>query len=188
MVENAIFLQIFHTAANSGNQKPQPPKHHHNNNKNQNHTENTFSHQPNRYIISSLNSETQIKPRKKKNHNTVKLSEEGREGERSVLGSRMISFGVWWSRSGTTNRSCDCDRDRCEGEVERRSRRVRFEVEWWSRSQIALGSRFNLFLDAISLAEAWLAGGVCSLPLSSSSISLSLSSLFLYFPKNCIWR
>ena len=34
MVENAIFLQIFHTAiqptaANSGNQKPQPPKHHH---------------------------------------------------------------------------------------------------------------------------------------------------------------
>ena len=34
LVENAIFLQIFHTAiqstvANSGNQKPQPPKHHH---------------------------------------------------------------------------------------------------------------------------------------------------------------
>ena len=34
IVENAIFLQIFHlaiqpTAANSGNQKPQPPKHHH---------------------------------------------------------------------------------------------------------------------------------------------------------------
>ena len=34
MVENAIFLQIFHMAiqpkvANSGNQKPQPQKHHH---------------------------------------------------------------------------------------------------------------------------------------------------------------
>ena len=39
----SYFLQIFHTAiqptaANSGNQKPQPPKHHHHN-KNQNHTE-----------------------------------------------------------------------------------------------------------------------------------------------------
>ena len=34
MVENAIFLQFFHTAiqpmaTNSSNQKPQPPKHHH---------------------------------------------------------------------------------------------------------------------------------------------------------------
>ena len=167
MVENAIFLQIFHTAiqptaANSGNQKPQPPKHHH-------HTTTTtkikitqkthfltFSHifsLPNKYIISSLNSETQIKPRKK-NHNPIKLREEGREGGRSVLGSRTIGFGVrriWvrdrgrrigaatviaigakarsrsgmtnlGSRSGTTNRCCDCDRNRREGEVERRSR------------------------------------------------------------------
>ena len=185
-----------------------PPPHHHNNNKNQNHTENTFSHLPNKYIISSLNSETQIKPRKKKNHNPVKLREEGREGGRSVLGSRTIGFGVRRSRSGTTNlgsrsgmknQCCDCDRDRREGEVEgwsrtaklkgeveRRSRRVRFEVE--RRSRTALRSGFDLFLGAISLAGAWLAGGVCSLPLSSSSISLSLSSLSFYFLENCIWR
>ena len=99
MVENAIFLQIFQTAANSGNQKPQPPKHHHNNNKNQNHTENTFSHLPNRYIISSLNSETQIKPRKKKiiiRSNWVKKEE--RENDRF--------WGQGWSVLG-----CD-DRDR----------------------------------------------------------------------------
>ena len=94
-----------------------PPPHHHNNNKNQNHTENTFSHLPNKYIISSLNSETQIKSRKKKFHNPVKLRGEEREGGRSVLGSRTIGFGVWRSRSRTTNRCCDCDRDRREGEI-----------------------------------------------------------------------
>ena len=169
------------------------------NNKNQNHIENTFSHLPNKYIISSLNSETQIKPKKKKNHIPVKLREEGREGGRSVLGSRTIGFGVRRSRSrtmnlgsrlGTTNLCCDCDCDRHEGEVKRRSLRVKLngDVERRSRSWTALRSGFDLFLGAISLAGAWLAGGVCSLPLSSSSISPSLSSLSLYFPENCIWR
>ena len=152
-----------------------------------------FSH-----FESSLNSETQIKPRKKKNHIPVKLREEGREGGRSVLGSRTIGFGVRRSRSGTknlglrsgmTNRCCDCDRDRREGEVERRRRTAKLKGEVERRRQTATAkSGFDLFLGAISLAGAWLAGGVCSLPLSSSSISLSLSSLSLslYFPENCI--
>ena len=53
-------------------------------------------------------------------------------------------------------------------EIELRSRRVQFEVEverWsrWVRSWRALGSGFDL-----SLAGAWLAGGVCSFPLSLS--------------------
>ena len=130
------------------------------------------------------------------------------------MGSRTIGFGVrrlqsgttnLGSQSGATNWCCNCDRDRHEGEVERRSRRVklnddverrsqrvklngdverrsrrmRFEVERRSRSRTALCSGFDLFLGAISLAGAWLAGGVCSLPLSYSSISLSLSSLSL---------
>ena len=130
------------------------------------------------------------KTQEKKNHIPVKLREEGREGGRSVLGSRTIGFGVRRSRSrtmnlgswlGTTNLCCDCDRDRHEGEVERRSLRVKLngDVERRSRSWTALRSRFDLFLGAISLAGALLAGGVCSLPLSSSSISLSLSSLSL---------
>ena len=61
---------------------------------------------------------------------------------------------------------------RFEVEVERQSQRV--------RSRRALGSGFDLSLGAISLAGAWLARGVCSLPLSSSSISLSLSSLSVF--------
>ena len=36
------------------------------------------------------------------------------------------------------------------------------------RSRRALGSGFDLSLGAISLAGAWLVGGVCSLPLSPS--------------------
>ena len=58
-----------------------PPSHHHNN-KNQNHTE------------------TQIKPRKK-NHNPIKLREEGREDDRfwgrgrSVLGCDGSGFAIW---------------------------------------------------------------------------------------------
>ena len=64
--------------------------------------------------------------------------EEGRERGRSVLGSRTIGFGVRRSRSGTTNlgsqsettnRCCDCDRDRREGDVKRRSRRVKSNSE-----------------------------------------------------------
>ena len=43
-----------------------------------------------------------------------------------------------------------------------------------------LGFGFDLSLGVISLAGAWLTGGVCSLPLSSSSISLSLSSLSVF--------
>ena len=192
-----------------------PPPHHHNNKKNQNHTENTFSHLPNKYIISSLNSETQIKSRKKKFHNPVKLRGEEREGGRSVLGSRTIGFGVWRSRSRTTNRCCDCDRDRREGEITigddesgfairdnksvlrlrsrsawRRSqtakskgaiRRAWFEVE--RRSRTTLGSGFDLFLGAISLAGAWTTNqcalSLSLLPLSHSHSALSLSlSLF----------
>ena len=105
------------------------------------------------------------------------------------MGSRTIGFGVRRSRSGTTNlglRSgmtnwcCDCDRDRREGEVERRRRTAKLKGEVERRRQTATAkSGFDLFLGAISLAGAWLAGGVCSLPLSSSSISLSLSSLSL---------
>ena len=70
MVENAIFLQIFHTAiqptaANSGNQKLQPPKQIYN------------------FIPQFRNTN---KTQEKKNHIPVKLREEGREGGRSVLG------------------------------------------------------------------------------------------------------
>ena len=110
----------------------------------------TFSHLLNKYIILSLNSETQIKRRKKKNHNPVKLREEGREGGRSVLGSRTIGFGVRRSRSGTTNlgsrsgtmnRCCNCDRDRREGKVERWSRTATSndKVEGWSRTATSNG-------------------------------------------------
>ena len=105
------------------------------------------------------------------------------------MGSRTIGFGVRRSRSGTTNlgsqsgtmnRCCVYDCDRREGEVERRRRTAKSKGEVERRRRTATAkSGFDLFLDAISLAGAWLAGGVCSLPLSSSSISLSLSSLSL---------
>ena len=103
MAENAIFLQIFHTviqltAANSGNQKPQPPKHHH-------HTTTTTPK-----IKITQNTKTQIKPRKKKSYSG--------QIERRRKRGRTIGFGVRQSRSGTTNQCCNCDRDRLEGEVE----------------------------------------------------------------------
>ena len=81
-------MAIQPTAANSGNQKPQPPKHHH-------HTTTTTKKikitqkthfrtcQTN---ISSLNSKTQIKPRKIINHNPVT--------ERRRKRGRTIGFGV----------------------------------------------------------------------------------------------
>ena len=95
------------------------PSHHHNN-KNQNHTE------------------TQIKPRKK-NHNPIKLREEGREGGRSVLGcdnrdrgrrigaATAITIGAkaklngeveGWSQTATSNGEVEgCD-SKSNGEVE----------------------------------------------------------------------
>ena len=95
MVENAIFLQIFHTAiqptaANSGNQKLQPPKQIYN------------------FIPQFRNTN---KTQEKKNHNPIKLREEGREGGRSVLGCDESGFAIGddesvlrlRSRSGTTN-------------------------------------------------------------------------------------
>ena len=165
----------------------------------------TFSHLLNKYIILSLNSETQIKHRKKKiiiRSNWEKKEEKeddwfwGRG--RSVLGcdDRDRGWRIWvrdWGRwigaatviaigaKAKSNGEVERRRRRVKlnGDVEQRSRRVWFEVERRSRSRTALRSGFDLFLGAISLAGAWLAGGVCSLPLSSSSISLSLSSLSL---------
>ena len=168
------------------------------NNKNQNHTENTFSHLPNKYIISSLNSETQIKPRKKKKSYSGQI-------ERRRKRRRTIGFGVWrsrsgtmnlGSRSGTTNRCCDCDRDRREGEVERRSRRVksngdikrrsrrvRFEVE----QLCALGS-ISFWVRSLWPELGWPEGCALSLSLLPLSHSHSALSLSLCFPENCIWR
>ena len=57
------------------------------NKKNQNHTVLTFSHLPNKYIISSLNLETQIKPRKKKKSYSGQI-------ERRRKRRRTIGFGV----------------------------------------------------------------------------------------------
>ena len=60
------------------------------NNKNQNHTESTFSHifSPVKQIYNFIPQfrNTNKTQEKKKNHNPVKLREEGREGGRLVLG------------------------------------------------------------------------------------------------------
>ena len=69
------------------------------------------------------------------------------------------------------------------GAIRSRSRTAKWKGAIRSRSQRALGSGFDLSLGAISLAGAWLVGGECFLPLSSSSISLSLNSLSLFYGK-----
>ena len=103
--------------------------------------------------------------------------------ERRRKRRRTIGFGVRRSRSGTTNlgsrwgttnRCCDCDRDRREGEVERRSRRVksngdverrsrrvRFEVE--AKQLCALGS-ISFWVRSLWLELGWSEG--CALSLS----------------------
>ena len=115
----------------------------------------TFSPLPNKYIISSLNSETQIKPRKKKNHNPVKRTEEGREGGRSVLGcddrdrgrrigaATAIAIGakaksngevVGWSRTATSNGEVEgCD-SKSNGEVEVEQLCALGSISFWVRS------------------------------------------------------
>ena len=163
MVENAIFLQIFHTViqltvANSGHQKPQPPKHHH-------HTTTTTPK-----IKITQNTKTQIKPRKKKSYSG--------QIERRRKRGRTIGFGVeddrFWgatiaigddesvlrlrqsgttnlgSRSGTTKgaiRTAIGDDEGYDSNGDRGRRRVRFERRSARRrSRMALGSGFVLFL------------------------------------------
>ena len=70
------------------------------NNKNQNHTENTFSHifSPAKQIYNFIPQfRNTNKTQEKKNHNSVKLREEGREGGRSVLGCDDCDRGrrIW---------------------------------------------------------------------------------------------
>ena len=187
------------------------------NNKNQNHTENTFSHifSPAKQIynfIPQFRNTNKTQEKKIIIRSNWEKKEEKEDDRfwgrgRSVLGcddcdrgrqiwvrnrgrrigaTTVIAIGAKAKSKGEVERWSQ--RVKLNGDVERRSRRVRFEVERWSRSRTALCFGFDLFLGAISLAGACLAGGVCSLPLSSSSISLSLSSLSLYFPENCIWR
>ena len=108
----------------------------------------TFSHLPNKYIISSLNSETQIKPRKKKkNHNPVKLREEGREGGRSVLGCDDRDRGQWicvrdrgWLIGAATAIAIGA-KAKSNGEVEGWSRTATSndKVEGWSRTATSNG-------------------------------------------------
>ena len=159
------------------------------NNKNQNHTENTFSHLPNKYIISSLNSETQIKPRKKKNHNLVKLREEGREGGRSVLGCDDRDRGrqIWvhdrGRRIGAATAIAIGAKAKSNGEVEGWSRMVTSngEVEGCDLKS----NNFALWVRSLSgcdLSGRSLAGrrGVLSpslffLYLTLTQLSLSLS-------------
>ena len=158
------YTAIHPTTGNTGNQKPQPPKHHH-------HTTTTTTKikitqkthfrtcQTN---ISSLNSKTQIKPRKIINHNPVT--------ERRRKRGRTIGFGVeddwFWgatiaigddesgfaigddesmlrlrsrsarrrSRRAKSNGEVNgrSRRAKSNGEVERRSRRAKSKARWRS--------------------------------------------------------
>ena len=134
----------------------------------------TFSHLPNKYIISSLNSETQIKPRKKKNHNLVKLREEGREGGRSVLGCDNRDRG---RRIGAATAIAIGAKVKLNG-----------EVEGWSRTATSNGEVEVEQLCALGLISFWVwslwpelgwpegcALSLSLLPLSHSHLALSLS-------------
>ena len=165
------------------------------NNKNQNHTENTFSHifSPAKQIynfIPQFRNTNKTQEKKIIIRSNWEKKEEKEDDRfwgqgRLVLGcdDRDRGWQIWVRDQGRQIGAATAiaigAKAKSNGEVEQRRRRVRFEVERRSGSRTALRSRFDLFLGAISLAGAWLAGGVCSLPLSSSSISLSLSSLSL---------
>ena len=102
------------------------------------------------------------KTQEKKNHNPIKLREEGREGGRSVLGSRTIGFGVW--------RILVRDRGRRIGAataiaIGAKAKSNGFEVERRSRSWTA--NRSSLL--SLSLC---------------ARARLPLPQLSLYFPEN----
>ena len=110
------------------------------------------------------------------------------------MGPRTIGFGVrrsrsgttnLGSRSGTTNRCCDCDRDRREGEVERRrltakskgairSRMVKSKLNssaLWVRSL----SRCDLSGRSLAGRRGGLSPSLFFLYLTLTQLSLSLS-------------
>ena len=144
------------------------------------------------------------------------MREEGRERGRSVLGSRTIGFGVRRSRLGMTNRCCDCDRDRREGEIvigddESGLRTIGFGV--W-RERLVLGCDENdsksksngevkgydsklkskgsgLWVQSLSGCDLFgrsLAGWRGVLSPSLFFLYLTLTQLSLYFPENGILR
>ena len=124
MVENVIFLQ---TPPNSRQQTPAIKSHNH---------QNTASPTTPKIKIIQ-NTKTQIKPRKKKSYSG--------QIERRRKRGRTIGFGVRPSRSGTTNRCCDCgDQGRRIWVRDRGRRRVRFE---WRRRDLAIDASRDRAVD-----------------------------------------
>ena len=124
MDENVIFLQ---TPPNSRQQTPAIKSHNH---------QNTASPTTPKIKIIQ-NTKTQIKPRKKKSYSG--------QIERRRKRGRTIGFGVRPSRSGTTNRCCDCgDQGRRIWVRDRGRRRVRFE---WRRRDLAIDASRDRAVD-----------------------------------------
>ena len=184
------YTAIHPTAGNTGNQKPQPPKHHH-------HTTTTTKIKITQKThfrtcqtnISSLNSKTQIKPRKIINHNPVteRRRKRGRTigfgveddwfwGATIAIGDDESGFAIGDDESMLRLRSRSARRRsrraKSNGEVNGRSRRAKSNGEVDGRSQRQDGDRRG---------AAAIRPGAATIESFFLSLSLCLSPLRVFF-------